>query len=279
MRMMKRSTTLAIALLISSFFGKNIFAQGESTDAVINYIKTYASLAISEMNRTGFPASIKIAQGILETGAGQSDLVSRSNNHFGIKCKSSWTGQKVYHDDDEAGECFRKYENAEASYLDHSDYLKSQPRYAFLFNYDVNDHRSWAWGLKKAGYATSPTYAEKLITYVERYSLNELNDVDLENNEEKLNAYFSKFSGSNEYTLANNTQAEQAVETDEPVKKNLFSKLHLKKNKRHRVHTVRKGDSLSSISKKYHVSIPSIKKANSMKSDRLQIGQKLKITK
>ncbi|MFN5422909.1 MAG: glucosaminidase domain-containing protein [bacterium] len=279
--MMKRSNKLILALLIglSIFFGEKTFAQDESSDAIITYIKTYAQLAIKEMNRTGVPASIKIAQGILETGAGKSDLVSRSNNHFGIKCKSSWTGEKVYHDDDEAGECFRKYENAEASYLDHSDYLKSQPRYSFLFNYDMNDHRSWAWGLKKAGYATSPTYAQKLITYIERYSLNELNNIASDDEEENLNAFLAQFSSSNAYTPVNNTGSENSIESEEPVKKTLLSKLHLKKHKRHHVHTVRKGDSLTSISQKYKVSIPAIKKANSMKSDRLQIGQKLKITK
>lgn len=275
--MKKRSTTLILTFIFSIFFGKITFAQNESSESIISYIKTYASLAIKEMNRTGVPASIKLAQGILETGAGQSDLVSRSNNHFGIKCKSSWTGEKVYHDDDEQGECFRKYENAEASYLDHSDYLKSQPRYSSLFNYDINDYRSWAWGLKKAGYATSPTYAEKLIKYIERYSLNELNNIMLDDNEEELNAYLSKFS-SNGYAIINNTQSEQSLENDEPVKKTLLNKLNLKKKRIH-VHTVRKGDSLTSISQKYKVSIPSIKKANSMKSDRLQIGQKLKITK
>lgn len=276
--MMKRSTPLILTFLFSIFFGKNTFAQNESSEAIISYIKTYASLAIKEMNRTGVPASIKLAQGILETGAGQSDLVSRSNNHFGIKCKSSWSGEKVYHDDDEQGECFRKYENAEASYLDHSDYLRSQPRYASLFNYDMDDYRSWAWGLKKAGYATSPTYAEKLIKYIESYSLNELNNITLDDNEEELNAYLSKFS-SNGNAIDNNTQSEQSLANDEPVKKTLFNKLHLTKKKHHHLHTVRKGDSLTSISQKYKVSIPSIKKANSMKSDRLQIGQKLKITK
>lgn len=274
---MKRLTTLILTLVFSVFFGKITFAQSESSDAIISYIKTYASLAIKEMNRTGVPASIKLAQGILETGAGQSDLVSRSNNHFGIKCKSSWTGEKVYHDDDEQGECFRKYENAEASYLDHSDYLRSQPRYSTLFNYDMDDYRSWAWGLKKAGYATSSTYAEKLIKYIESYSLNELNNITLDD-ERKLNAYLSKF-GVTGYAIVNNTQTEQSLESDEPVKKTLLNKLHLKKKKRHHVHTVRKGDSLTSISQKYKVSIPSIKKANSIKSDRLQIGQKLKITK
>jgi len=125
------------------------------------------------MQRTGVPASITLAQGILETEAGRSDLVTRSNNHFGIKCKSSWTGEKVYHDDDARGECFRKYEAAEDSYRDHSDYLRSQPRYASLFTLDPLDYKSWATGLKRAGYATNPKYAQILIKYIETYNLDD----------------------------------------------------------------------------------------------------------
>ena len=128
-------------------------------------------MAIREMQRTGVPASITLAQGILETEAGKSDLVIRSNNHFGIKCKSSWTGEKVYHDDDAQGECFRKYSDAEDSYKDHSDYLRTQPRYASLFSLDPLDYKGWATGLKKAGYATNPRYAQILIKYIEKYNL------------------------------------------------------------------------------------------------------------
>jgi LysM repeat protein len=115
------------------------------------------------MLRSGVPASITLAQGILESQAGQSDLVQRSNNHFGIKCKSDWTGAKVYHDDDAQGECFRSYEKAEDSYKDHSDFLRTRPPYAFLFNIDPTDYEAWAKGLKKAGYATNPAYAQMLI--------------------------------------------------------------------------------------------------------------------
>ena len=135
------------------------------------YIDMYRPLAIEEMKRTGVPAAIKIAQGILETDAGKSLLVRNSNNHFGIKCKSTWTGEKVYHDDDERGECFRKYASPEDSYRDHSDFLKLQPRYAPLFQIDPMDYRSWAHGLKSAGYATHPSYAQMLIDIIERNDL------------------------------------------------------------------------------------------------------------
>lgn len=139
---------------------------------IIQYINTYKFIAIKEMQRTGVPAAIKLAQGILETQAGMSDLVQRSNNHFGIKCKTAWSGEKVYHDDDERGECFRAYSSAEDSYKDHSDFLRNSSRYAFLFNLDPEDYAGWAKGLKKAGYATNPRYTQQVIKYIEDYNLN-----------------------------------------------------------------------------------------------------------
>ena len=139
--------------------------------AIIQYINTYKFLAIQEMQRTGVPASIKLAQGILETQAGESDLVKRSNNHFGIKCKTGWDGNKVYHDDDERGECFRAYASAEDSYRDHSDFLKRSQRYAFLFQLNPEDYQDWAKGLKKAGYATNPKYTQQLVKFIETYDL------------------------------------------------------------------------------------------------------------
>jgi LysM repeat protein len=138
---------------------------------VDQYVATYKNLAIAEMQRTGVPASITLAQGILETEGGNSDLLKASNNHFGIKCKSSWTGATVSHDDDAQGECFRKYNCAADSYRDHSEFLKGGDRYASLFQLDPLDYKGWAYGLKKAGYATNPKYAQILIQYVEQYHL------------------------------------------------------------------------------------------------------------
>lgn len=157
-----------IILLLISLQGK-----AQQSELVKNYINQYKDLAIAEMQRTGVPASIKLAQGILETMAGTSDLVLRSNNHFGIKCKSTWTGETVKHNDDERGECFRKYPSSEQSYKDHSDFLKGNQRYAFLFDLDPTDYSGWAWGLKKAGYATNPRYALALIKTIEDYGLQE----------------------------------------------------------------------------------------------------------
>lgn len=143
----------------------------QTPEQVTAYINTYKFLAISEMQRSGVPASIILAQGIHETGAGTSDLVIASNNHFGIKCKSSWTGNVVHHDDDARGECFRSYAAAADSYRDHSDYLSETPRYAFLFKLSPEDYEGWAYGLKRAGYATNIHYPEILIKLIETYDL------------------------------------------------------------------------------------------------------------
>lgn len=159
-----------LLFLFVAFTSLSLRAQ-PGTD-VNSYINHYKDLAISEMQRTGVPASIKLAQGIHETFAGKSVLVLKSNNHFGIKCKTTWTGKKVYHDDDARGECFRSYSAAADSYIDHSNFLRSGSRYAFLFNYDPIDYKSWAYGLKKAGYATNIKYSEILIRLIETYNLN-----------------------------------------------------------------------------------------------------------
>ena len=135
------------------------------------YIDRYKHIAVEQMERYGIPASITMAQGILESDCGNSLLSLRSNNHFGIKCKSNWRGGKVYHDDDAKGECFRAYPSVEASYFDHAEFLDSQPRYDSLFAYASDDYRSWARGLKAAGYATAPDYAQRLVRIIEESQL------------------------------------------------------------------------------------------------------------
>lgn len=157
-----------LLLLILSYAG----ARAQSL-TVQQYIDTYKDLAIREMKRTGIPASITIAQGILETESGNSGLVLKSNNHFGIKCKSNWGGGSVYHDDDEKRECFRKYNSAEESFRDHSDFLRNSQRYAFLFSLEIKDYKGWAFGLKKAGYATDPRYPYILINSIDKYNLHQ----------------------------------------------------------------------------------------------------------
>jgi LysM repeat protein len=164
--MKKRKFAFILAVILSA---GQTFAQSK---AIIQaYIDKYKNIAIEEMQRTGVPASITLAQGIHETGAGTSDLVLRSNNHFGIKCKTEWQGEKVYHDDDARGECFRKYDDPFISYKDHSDFLRNRSHYASLFQLDPTDYEAWAHGLKKAGYATNPKYPQILIKLIRDYQL------------------------------------------------------------------------------------------------------------
>lgn len=142
------------------------------------YIDKFAKIAVQEMIEFHIPACITMAQACLESADGNSLLTLKSNNHFGIKCKNSWTGPSVRYNDDEANECFRKYENAEASFRDHSQFIATSPRYSFLFNLDIRDFRKWATGLKQAGYATDPAYPSKLIKIIEDFRLYELDQLD-----------------------------------------------------------------------------------------------------
>ena len=139
----------------------------------VAYVNQYKDIAIEQMQKYHIPASITLAQGLLESGAGKSELAQKSNNHFGIKCHSSWEGRRTYHDNDEAGECFRVYKSVRDSYEEHSLFLVNGSRYAFLFKFAETDYVNWARGLKRAGYATSPTYADKLIELIERYELDQ----------------------------------------------------------------------------------------------------------
>lgn len=158
-------TKIPAAIILWLFLMPGItFAQKFSRE---EYIQQYQLLAISEMNRSGIPASIKMAQACLESSNGNSELARKSNNHFGIKCKSNWNGGKAYHDDDEQNECFRKYHRVEESYIDHTNFLMSSPRYAFLFQLAPTDYVGWAHGLKRAGYATNPQYPKLLIDIIE----------------------------------------------------------------------------------------------------------------
>jgi len=166
---MRNKNTVILSVFFACFFFK--YSQAQSSSEIVAYIARYKDLAIAEMKRTGIPAAITLAQGIHETEAGTSDLVKRSNNHFGIKCKDNWNGESVFHDDDAKGECFRKYSAAEDSYRDHSDFLRTRSNYASLFQLDPTDYRAWACGLRKAGYATNPKYAQILIKLIEDYNL------------------------------------------------------------------------------------------------------------
>jgi LysM repeat protein len=157
-------------MLLLALWQPHVFSQNKSK-AVLDYIEQYKDIAMREMQEYKIPASITLAQGLLESGNGNSELAKKSNNHFGIKCHKDWTGGRTYHDDDGKGECFRVYKNPEESYRDHSIFLKKGQRYAFLFELEITDYKGWAKGLKKAGYATLPVYANVLIKLIEDYNL------------------------------------------------------------------------------------------------------------
>ena len=168
---MKIITFIISVLLCVPVFAGHATKSEKSPQEI--YIEQFATLAIEEMYRSGVPASITLAQGLLESRYGLSELAVKGNNHFGIKCHNNWSGKKMYYDDDRRGECFRKYQSPEQSYRDHSDFLRYRDRYKFLFDYKITDYKSWANGLKKAGYATDPSYPSKLIKLIEDYKLYE----------------------------------------------------------------------------------------------------------
>ena len=199
------------------------------------YIDTYKDVAIREMELHGIPASITLAQGILESGSGKGKLTVRSNNHFGIKCHKGWKGQKVYHDDDEDQECFRKYANPAYSFTDHSLFLTGRSRYAGLFKLPKDDYKGWAKGLKKAGYATDRKYPKKLIALIERY---------------KLYKYDAEVLG----------------------KKPEDAKKVTTHNDRY---TVSKGDTLYSIAKRHKITVAKLKSLNGLESNEIFEGQVL----
>lgn len=157
-----------LAFICVALLPLSLFAQRQKN---LDYINKYKAFAIESMNDYKIPASITLAQGILESGAGLSRLARDGNNHFGIKCGRNWRGRKTYHTDDAPNECFRAYRSAKESYDDHSVFLANGPRYAFLFKLDITDYKGWARGLKKAGYATDPSYANRLISLIEDYEL------------------------------------------------------------------------------------------------------------
>jgi len=199
------------------------------------YIETYKGIAQNEMSLYGIPASITMAQGILESGSGKGRLSVKANNHFGIKCHG-WTGQKIYHDDDAKQECFRKYKDAKYSFRDHSLFLKERSRYSDLFKLKKGDYKGWAKGLRAAGYATDRRYPEKLISLIERYELYMLDKVVLGAAYESHKDVFQ----TNEMT-----------------------------------HKVLKGDTLYSIAKKYQTSVEAIQRLNGLAGTTINIGQEL----
>ncbi|AYN02843.1 MULTISPECIES: glucosaminidase domain-containing protein [unclassified Flavobacterium] len=214
-----------------------------------DYISQYKEIAMGNMKNYGIPASIILAQGILESGAGRGDLALSSNNHFGIKCHKDWVGESVRHDDDSLQECFRKYKDPSESFRDHALFLTGKKRYAALFTYEKGDYKAWAKGLRAAGYATDPRYPEKLISYIERYELHQ---------------YDNQAMGK-DYVVVEKTTTVVVPRT--PNAANNINNLAS--------YEVQKGDTLYSISKKFNVLVDDLKQKNNLVDNTLSIGQRL----
>jgi flagellum-specific peptidoglycan hydrolase FlgJ len=170
-------------------------------NSTTNYISVYKNIAISEMKAYGIPASITLAQGILESGSGKGTLAVKANNHFGIKCHD-WKGAKIYHDDDKRQECFRKYKNSNKSFRDHSEFLAKRGRYASLFKLDKDDYKGWANGLRRAGYATDKRYPQKLISLIERYKLYKFDDTVSKKKRVKKKIEYTVVKGDTLYSIS-----------------------------------------------------------------------------
>lgn len=227
----------------------------------LDYINQFAPLAIIEMKKYNIPASITLAQGVLESRSGQSDLSLESNNHFGVKCHENWKGDYVIHDDEQKGECFRKYEHPLGSYQDHSLFLTTRDRYSFLFKLDKDDYKAWANGLKKAGYATDAAYPNKLIKIIEDYQLYRYDEEVLHLNKTHSNTTEDAIADKNNITADSIIKTTTAFNNDNNI--SLTTKTH----------TVAKGDTLYSLSKKYNVAIADLKQWNNLSSNDISIGQ------
>jgi flagellum-specific peptidoglycan hydrolase FlgJ len=222
----------------------------------LSYIERFKGIAIQEMNQYGIPASITLAQGLFESGSGNSELAKVANNHFGIKCTSDWKGKNYFKDDDSANECFRVYDNPDDSYRDHSTFLKRK-NYARLFELDKNDYEGWARGLKQCGYATNPKYPELLINIIVRYHLDQYDRPEGE---------IAKIKREDRVLtqINNNIGKADTIAKTKPDDK---------------IYTVKQGDTLYNISKRFGITVDELKGLNNIVDDRISIGQKLVVVK
>ena len=276
----------------------NFQAQGWKTED--QYIQKFAHFAVEEMEKYKIPASITLAQGLLETGGGQSILAQQGNNHFGIKCKENWTGKTMKYTDDAPNECFRVYDDPKQSYEDHSVFLVNRPFYRGLFDLDPKDYKAWAHGLKKAGYATNPKYAYILISKIEKYRLFEFDNVKKEQVTEKLLALYPDLTNDKAFLAKNLPLPKEKIEdvpkvlvdAPEPVKitkkevlLSILMKAHPNEALRYIVIPVEPDYddasevNLEDISKKYEVSISKLMKWNELTSNTLKEGQILFLEK
>ncbi len=302
---MKTFKTLLIAAILVGSASLSASAQSPWNQRYQDYINRYKDVAIQEMQRYGIPASITLAQGLLESGAGQSELCRKGNNHFGIKCHE-WSGRTIYHDDDESQECFRAYNSALESFEDHSRFLAEKPRYKRLFSLSRTDYKGWARGLKECGYATNPQYANSLIGIIETYQLHQYDRAAGRHhhtggvagsvvNEHPIHAYNKNFylyarSGDTFKSLAAETgvSARRLARYNELDRKHQLSEgevVYLEKKQtralkdfKNRPHVVRAGDSMHSIAQMYGIRLKSLYQKNGLSPDYMpRVGDRLRV--
>ena len=223
----------------------------------LQYIARYKAIAIQEMNLYGIPASITLAQGLFESGSGNGELARVANNHFGIKCTSDWSGKGYYKDDDNKNDCFRVYNKPEDSFRDHSLFLKRK-NYARLFELDKNDYKGWAYGLKKAGYATNPNYPSLLINIIQKYNLDQYDSP--ENEVQKIKRVDSVFTQIDKNIAVSKKDTLQNTPVD-------------------KLYTVKQSDTLYNISKRFGLTVDDLKTLNNLTDNNIKIGQKLIVVK
>ena len=302
---MQTFKTLLIAAILVGSASLSASAQSPWNQRYQDYINRYKDVAIQEMQRYGIPASITLAQGLLESGAGQSELCRKGNNHFGIKCHE-WSGRTIYHDDDESQECFRAYNSALESFEDHSRFLAEKPRYKRLFSLSRTDYKGWARGLKECGYATNPQYANSLIGIIETYQLHQYDRATGRHhhtsgvagsvaNEHPIHAYNKNFylyarSGDTFKSLAAETgvSARRLARYNELDRKHQLSEgevVYLEKKQtralkdfKNRPHVVRAGDSMHSIAQMYGIRLKSLYQKNGLSPDYMpRVGDRLRV--
>ena len=295
---------IAISMYISAF------SQIKWNSAYQQYIDQYKDIAIEQMQRYHIPASITLAQGLLESGAGRSELTRNSNNHFGIKCNNNWTGRRTYHDDDAKNDCFRVYDSAYESYEDHSKFLSGNQRYRQLFQLKTTDYKGWAKGLKACGYATSPVYAEKLIEIIQLYKLYQYDSAKgydhfmaqrtQDQNPNGASLHTIKIFNKNYYIIARRGDTFKAIGEEVGISYRKIAKYNernrkdqlqegeviwLKKKQskapkdyKGRLHYVRSGESMYSIAQQYGIRLKSLYKMNKLSPDyQIKVGDGLRL--
>ena len=297
-----------IFITTALFLTLNSFGQMRWNQAYQQYIDQYKDIAIEQMQRYKIPASITLAQGLFESGAGKSELTLRGNNHFGIKC-NGWTGRKTYHDDDRSNECFRAYDSAYDSYEDHSRFLASNTRYRSLFNLSITDYKGWAKGLKAAGYATNPQYAHKLIEIIQLYKLYQYDNAKgydkfmsqrTKDHQVQGALHVIRIFNKNYYLVARAGDTFKTIGEEVGISYRKIAKYNerdkrdrledgeiiwLKKKQKKaprdykgRLHYVRAGESMYIIAQKYGIRLKNLYKMNHLSPDhQIQVGEGLRL--